>query len=71
MMVPTERITKERLASWEEKFRIQHATPILLVGIGHDWNSGQGVACVVDETDPALKAMLATYLRAVLKEFES
>jgi hypothetical protein len=68
-MVPTERITKERLAGWEEKFRIQHATPILLIGVGHDWNSGQAVVCIVDE--PSLsKPILAAYLRFVLKELE-
>jgi hypothetical protein len=70
-MVPTERITKERLAGWEEKFRIQHATPIFLLGIGHDWNSGQAIACTLDETDPALRSTIAACLRLALKEFET
>jgi hypothetical protein len=52
--VPVEAITNERLAKWIKHLGNEHATPLLLVGIGHDEKSGQVVICAVDEpeTDP-------------------
>ena len=43
MRVPTRQITKRRLNSWEEKLAEVNATPILLIGLGHDPNSGEMV----------------------------
>lgn len=69
MSVPTEAITKERLERWENRLSAAHATPILLVAIGHDHNSGQLVVCTLDE--PELdNAKLRVLLMRALTELE-
>jgi hypothetical protein len=50
-MVPTERITDERLARWKLKLSLSHATPMVLLGVGHDAHSGQLVVCTLDEPE--------------------
>ena len=47
-MVPTEQITDERLDRWKKRLSESHATPIALIGIGHDHVSGQRVLCTVE-----------------------
>jgi len=48
MGVPTEKITAERLEKWKVHFAREHATPLVLIGIGHDENSGGLVTCMVE-----------------------
>lgn len=48
-MVPTEQITRERLAGWTKRLDSEHATPMLLIGIGHDHTSGQAVLCIPED----------------------
>ncbi len=64
-MVLTEEITASRLASWQKKLAAEHATPLLLVGIGHDHVSGQVVLCTPEGID---YDMLRAHLLFVLKE---
>jgi len=64
-MVPTEEITAERLAGWSKKLSAQHATPLLLVAVGHDHVSGQVVVCIPEGID---NDMLRAHLLFVLKE---
>jgi hypothetical protein len=64
MTVPVEAITHERLARWERKLAGEHATPILLLGVGHDHVSGQLVICTCEEVSDA---QLVAFLRAALE----
>lgn len=58
-------ITTERLVRWTEKLIAQHATPALLLGIGHDHNSGQLVLCCTEDiSDEDLRKLV----RGVLHE---
>lgn len=50
----TEAITKLRLAEWAKALSTDHATPMLLVGIGHDHNSGKISLCVPEGIDDAV-----------------
>jgi hypothetical protein len=68
-MVPTEKITQERLDGWAKKFSESHATPILSLGVGHDHTSGQLVLCIVDEAALDNK-MIRFFLRMALRELE-
>jgi len=42
-------ISKQRLYSWKEKLNAEHATPVLLLGVGHDHNNGKIVICVTED----------------------
>src|SRR5436309_5857950 len=42
-------ICEDRLARWTEKLVGEHATPVVLVGVGHDARKGMLVICAVDE----------------------
>ncbi len=42
-------IIAERLARWTERLVSSHATPMVLVGIGHDANSGTVVVCALED----------------------
>ncbi len=51
MTIPDERILEictERLSSWAVDLALDHATPALLVGIGHDQNSGDVHLCMCE-----------------------
>ncbi len=50
-MVPVEQITKQRLERWSAHFLKAHATPLLLIGMGHDHNIGQVVICTLEAED--------------------
>jgi hypothetical protein len=55
----TEEITKERLARWAVRLESQHATPLVLVGIGHDHVSGNLVVCLPEDVgNPIVIALL-------------
>lgn len=47
--VPTEAITRARLASWERRLAEEHATPAVLVGIGHDEAAGTVVVVAPED----------------------
>ena len=66
-MVPTEQITDERLNRWKERLRESHATPLCLIGIGHDHNSGTPVVVTLEEEEMPL-ATLRLFLRIVLSK---
>jgi hypothetical protein len=42
-------ICQERLGSWQERLVESHATPAVLLGVGHDQHSGDIVICTVEE----------------------
>jgi hypothetical protein len=64
-MVNTKKITRERLGSWENKFEGAHATPVLLIGVGHDHVSGQIVICV---TEGLTDGQIVLFLENALKQ---
>jgi hypothetical protein len=65
MPVDTKKITHERLGRWGKKLATSHATPALLLGIGHDHVSGQVVICVTeDRTDQEI----ILFLQAAIDE---
>lgn len=53
MSVPTNAITRDRLAEWAIKLNEQHATPVLLIGVGHDYASGELVMCTMEQIHDA------------------
>jgi hypothetical protein len=63
MSVPIEKITEERLARWKRRMKESHATPIVLMGVGHDHKCGEIVVCIPEDVDNAL--VLATLCFAV------
>ncbi len=57
----TQQITVARLAGWQKKLSAQNATPLALVGIGHEHTSGKVVLCI-PENGPS-DAEIARILR--------
>ena len=61
-------IILQRLGSWAPSLEEEHATPILLVGVGHDHKLGQVVLCTtedmsIEETIGFLAGAMAILLR--------
>lgn len=46
-------ICTERLGRWQKKLEGEHATPVLLMGVGHDHNKGKLVVVVTEDCDDA------------------
>jgi hypothetical protein len=67
MPVPTDAISAERLDRWRRRLMEQHATPFLLLGIGHDHAAGKIVLCVPENVSDA---MICATLRKALLELE-
>lgn len=44
------KINVERLSRWKNKLNESHATPVVLVSVGHDHNNGKVVICTTEET---------------------
>jgi hypothetical protein len=67
MPVNVKKITHERLGRWEKKMVLSHATPALLIGVGHDHVNGQIVICVTeDRTDNEI----ILFLQGAIKELQ-
>lgn len=62
-MVLTEEITAKRLNDWSKRLAEEHATPLMLIGIGHDHTSGQIALCIPEGIDMEI---LRTHLEFVL-----
>ena len=62
-------ICSQRLQRWGIKLLFEHSTPAILIGIGHDHNSGQITVCVPENlTDFQIKAILSSALLNLDKE---
>lgn len=48
-MVNVKAINDERLGRWKNQMNRKHATPLLLVGVGHDHNNGDIVILTTEE----------------------
>jgi len=53
-------ICDERLDRWKRRLASQHATPIILISVGHDHNSGQLGICTVEEIDKSMIRIILT-----------
>lgn len=67
MPVDVTRITTERLESWRKQLIDAHATPVILLGVGHDHVTGQ---INVITTKGMTPAQIRIFLKHVLKEFD-
>jgi hypothetical protein len=66
MRVPIEAIVHTRLKSWANDLIELHATPVLLVGVGHDENKGQIQLCTCKEvTNEQIRAILQAAIRGL------
>lgn len=43
------KIGDDRLGRWKERLASEHATPVILLGVTHDHNSGKIVLCTLEE----------------------
>jgi hypothetical protein len=65
--VDTDAITAERLGRWRRLLERDHATPLVLVAIGHDHAKGAISLCVPD--DPTItNRVVAGFLRRAILE---
>ena len=53
-------ICDERFDRWKRRLASQYATPIILIGVGHDHNSGQLSICTVEEMDNSMIRIIFT-----------
>jgi len=44
-------ICEERLGKWTQRLVDEHATPVILVGVGHDHKNGALVVITLEEMD--------------------
>lgn len=67
-MVNVKAINDERLGRWKVQLNRRHATPIVLMGVGHDHNNGQIITlCTEDRTDEELLLFLMEAVRELQK----
>ena len=66
--VDTEGITERRLERWAKSLSEDHATPVLLVGVGHDEKSGALSVCTCADVDDERMELI---LMAALKRLRN
>ncbi|HYC27724.1 MAG TPA: hypothetical protein VEB42_02895 [Chitinophagaceae bacterium] len=64
-MVNVKAINDERMTAWKTRLNRVHSTPVLLIGIGHDHNSGQ---MHVIATEDMTKEHIVLFLRSALEQ---
>ena len=69
MRVPTEEITEERLERWKRLLARDHATPMVLLAVGHDEQSGKLFVCTVEDREMD-SSTVAAFLRAAVHQVE-
>lgn len=65
--IPTREITEARLKRWAEKLAKHNATPILLVGVGHEHFSGDLVFCTLEAEEMDTRMIVAILRKAIVK----
>lgn len=58
------KINVERLTRWKDRLNEQHATPVILLGVGHDHKVGQ---CVILATEERTDAEILLFLREAVR----
>jgi hypothetical protein len=61
------KISSARLADWLEVMVADHATPVVLVGVGHDKKVGCTSICVPEDLG---EADILVYLKAIVGKME-
>jgi hypothetical protein len=62
-------ICRQRLAGWTKKLVAEHATPVILLGIGHDGKSGEIVLCTTEDmSHENLELFVRAALLGVMRE---
>ena len=61
-------ICDERLGRWTDRLVGEHATPVLLVGVGHDHKEGALVVLTLEDMDDM---ELLLFLRAAVHKLEA
>lgn len=56
------KICRERLGKWTERMVEEHATPFILLGIGHDHKIGKRVICTVENEEMTTDRIIALIL---------
>jgi hypothetical protein len=73
-MIPqeeVERICRERLEAWGKRLAEAHATPVLLLGVGHDHRSGEAVLVTTEDMpEEHLREIVSFLFRQVWLEAE-
>jgi hypothetical protein len=64
-------INRERLTRWRLDLELQHATPAVLVGVGHDHREGDLVLCACEGSDAPTDRELALMLRWAAEQLEA
>ena len=59
-----DKIIEERLANYRRRFRAEHGTPLVCLGIGHDHKSGDLICCLLEDLP---LAEMRNFLIAALK----
>ena len=67
MPVPVDHINEERLDRWRQRLQQEHATALVLIGVGHDHKIGQ---LTVITCDGVSDEYLAAYLRFALEQLK-
>lgn len=63
-MVNVKFINNERFGRWKTVFNRKEATPVVIIGIGHNKNEGEVVILTTeDRSDEQLRLLLAEALR--------
>jgi hypothetical protein len=58
------KINIERLTRWKDRLNNAHATPLLLIGVGHDHKNGQLTICATEErTDQEILLLMKEAVR--------
>lgn len=69
MNVTTGLIVDDRLHGWAKLLKQQDATPMILLGVGHNRNSGALVVLTVED-DEMDKATILGFLRGAIAKLE-
>ncbi len=64
-----QKINSERLAGWSKKFSAAHATPVALIGVGHDHKAGEIHLCIC-ENGPTNQE-IAAFLRGAAAQLDA
>jgi hypothetical protein len=62
-------IIDSRLNSWGTRLRMENATPLLLIGVGHEQKAGTLIVCTLDEAEMT-PALVRDFLRSALRLME-
>ena len=64
------KINVERLNKWKSRLNDEHATPVVMVGVGHDHKNGRIVLCTTEDmNDFALMTFMQTACKMLEEKF--